>query len=86
MHFEVIKKARILFGEDFTDRIEALPRDGIYIKVTRAIVTRAIDVSIANKLAMADSLIYATALEYEATLWTQALRILRKPPRRGVVL
>lgn len=71
VHFEVIKRARTLFDEDFAARIEALLGDGIYIEVTRAIVEHVIDVSIAHKLATADSLIYATALEYEATLWTQ---------------
>jgi predicted nucleic acid-binding protein len=39
--------------------------------VTAPIAIAAIALSIEHKLATADSLIYATALEYEATLWTQ---------------
>lgn len=69
--YEVTKQARRMHGEAYAKAIEALMADRILIEVTREIVAAAIKVSLEHKLATADSLIYATALEYDATLWTQ---------------
>ena len=69
--YEVTKLARAFLDQEHTDGIMAMLGDAIYIEVTREIVDNAVDVSLRYKLATADSLIYATALEYDATLWTQ---------------
>ena len=69
--FEVTKKAWVLRGEGFADGVWTYLLRGIFIEVSAVITARAIEVSVAHKLATADSLIYATALEYDATLWTQ---------------
>lgn len=69
--YEVTKRARVLLGSDYADNIEAMMEDHTYIEVTREIVAGAVAVSLQYKLSTADSLIYATALEYDATLWTQ---------------
>ena len=69
--YEVTKRVRAVLGQEHTEGILAILGDAIYIEVTREIVDAAVDVSIKYKLATADSLIYATALEYDAMLWTQ---------------
>ena len=69
--FEVTKIARVLRGKTFGEAIWNFVRSGIFIEVSASITATAIEVSITHKLATADSLIYATALEYDATLWTQ---------------
>ena len=71
VYFEVTKRARQLFGEAFAEKIESLLQGGIFIEVSRGVIARAINASLDHKLATADSLIYATAPEYDATLWTQ---------------
>ena len=68
---KVTKVARVLRGKSFGEAVWNFVRSGIFIEVSTAITATAIEVSITHKLATADSLIYATALEYDATLWTQ---------------
>ncbi|MFN0106761.1 MAG: type II toxin-antitoxin system VapC family toxin [Bryobacteraceae bacterium] len=69
--YEVTKRFRVLQGEEFAKAVVALLSKSIYVEVTRAIALMAVELSLKHKLSTADSLIYATALEYDATLWTQ---------------
>jgi predicted nucleic acid-binding protein len=69
--YEVTRKAHILRGEAYAEAVQHFLHRGMFLELSESITTRAIRLSIAHKLATADSLIYATALEYEATLWTQ---------------
>ena len=62
VYFEVTKRARQLFGKALAEKIEGLLQGGIFIEVTRGVTARAINASLEYKLAIADSLIYATAL------------------------
>jgi predicted nucleic acid-binding protein len=69
--YEVCKCAFLWQGAEYAKAVAVMLDDGIYVEVSREVVAAAVDVSLRYKLATADSLIYATALEYDATLWTQ---------------
>ena len=69
--FEVCKRALLLGTEKQAQRIEKHMRRFPVIDLTADRASRAARLSIQHKLPMADSLIYATALEFNATLWTQ---------------
>ena len=53
------------------DEVTQSMRSGIVIPIDEAIAIAAADLSIKHKLPFADSLIYATTLAHNATLWTQ---------------
>lgn len=53
------------------DAVTDAMRSGIIIPIDAEIAILAADLFIKHKLALADSLIYATALIHKATLWTQ---------------
>jgi predicted nucleic acid-binding protein len=69
--YEVSKQAFLWQGEEYAKAIAVMLGASIYVEVSREIVAVAVDASIRHKLTTADSLIYATALEHDATLWTQ---------------
>ena len=69
--FEVTRRAKSIQGESYAKSVLLLMRKAIIIEATDPIAVTAVDVSIQYKLSTADALIYATALEYDATLWTQ---------------
>ena len=69
--YEVSKQAFLWHGAEYAKAIAVMLGACIYVEVSREIALIAVEVSLRHKLATADSLIYATALEYDATLWTQ---------------
>jgi predicted nucleic acid-binding protein len=69
--YEVFKITLSRAGEDDALRVAGLMSFGKIVDLNRKIALAAAHLSIQQKLAMADSLILATALAYDATLWTQ---------------
>ena len=69
--YEVFK--RIALQRDEEDALQAigLMNTGKVVDLTQEIAILAAELSMENKLPMADSMILATARAYEATLWTQ---------------
>jgi len=69
--FEVYRRMHVLRGED--DAVEAVAhmQCNQVATVTSQIALLGADLSVKNNLPMADSIIYATAKMYDATLWTQ---------------
>jgi predicted nucleic acid-binding protein len=68
--FEVTKRARIMGNEDDAQRIESHMRRFTVLDLTADRASAASLLSLKHKLPMADSMIYAAALEINATLWT----------------
>jgi toxin FitB len=68
--FEVTKRARIMGNEKDAQRIESHMRRFTVIDLTANRASDASLLSLKHKLPMADSMIYAAALEVNATLWT----------------
>lgn len=69
--YEVFKRVLLEFGEERAlDAIGSMSR-GVIVELNRQDAIEAARLSVQQKLAMADSLILATARVYEATLWTQ---------------
>jgi predicted nucleic acid-binding protein len=69
--YEVFKITLSRAGEDEVLRVAGLMSFGRTVDLDKEIALAAAYLSIKRKLAMADSLILATALAYNATLWTQ---------------
>jgi predicted nucleic acid-binding protein len=69
--YEVFKVTLARAGEDEALRVAGLMSFGMVVELGKEIALAAAQVSIDFKLAMADSIIYATAQRYNATLWTQ---------------
>jgi predicted nucleic acid-binding protein len=69
--YEVYKKVKLEIGEDKAIEAVAVMSRGKVVDVDVSVALEAADVSLAEKLAMADSLILATARLHQATLWTQ---------------
>ena len=69
--FEVFK--RILQQRDENDAIQAIAimQQGMVVDLDSPLALSAARLSVENKLPLADSVILATAREYDATLWTQ---------------
>jgi len=69
--YEVCKRVLMQFGEERAlDAIGSMS-EGVMVDLNRQIAIDAALLSTELKLAMADSIILATARAYEATLWTQ---------------
>ena len=68
--FEVTKRARIMGNEADAQRIESHMRRFTVLDLTAERASAASLLSLKHKLPMADSMIYAAALEVGATLWT----------------
>lgn len=69
--YEVFKRMLREFGEDEALRAIGMLAQGIEIVLDRVTAVTAAQISTEFKLAMADSIIYATARMHQATLWTQ---------------
>ena len=69
--YEVFKK--VLQQRDETQALIAiaLMQQGNVVELTNSIAINAAKMSVKHKLPMADSIILATARQYNATLWTQ---------------
>jgi predicted nucleic acid-binding protein len=66
--FKVVLRER---GEDDALQIFALMKQGRIIDLTSEIAILAAKISLLHKVPMADSIVFATAQAYNATLWTQ---------------
>ena len=69
--YEISKYLTREAGEANAQELLAFIRNYPVIAVTDDLALHAADLSAVHKLAMADSLIYATSLSQNATLWTQ---------------
>jgi predicted nucleic acid-binding protein len=69
--YEIARYTNRVAGESATEEILTLLRQYIVAPVSSEIATLAAILGPRHKLAMADSLIYATAIVNKATLWTQ---------------
>ena len=69
--YEVFKKVNIVGNEAQALQAVAQMRKGHVVDLTETIALSASLISIKHKLAMADSMIYATGLANKATIWTQ---------------
>lgn len=69
--YEVFKRVLMLLGEEQALNALGVMSAGIVVDLDRKIAIDAATLSIELKLAMADSLILATAHTHNATLWTQ---------------
>ena len=69
--YEVWKYATLHGDELRANKILEFMQQGVVIPPDSGIAIHAARLSITHKFAMADSLIYATAIAHNATLWTQ---------------
>jgi len=69
--YEVFKRMLREFGEEEALRAIGIMSQGHEIVLDRVTAVASAQVSTEYKLAMADSIIYATAQMHDATLWTQ---------------
>ena len=69
--YEVFKRISLKRGEEDALRSIGFMSLGREVDLDREIAISAAQISLESKLAMADSLILATARAYDATLWTQ---------------
>ena len=69
--YEVFKRVLVEFGEERAmDAVGVMSR-GKVVDLNRQAAIEAARLSVQSKLAMADSIILATARAYDAALWTQ---------------
>lgn len=69
--YEVFKRLKFDIGEENALQAVGIISHGRIVELDRKIAIDAAQLSLERKLAMADSIILATAHEYDATLWTQ---------------
>lgn len=69
--YEVWKYSALHGDEARANQILEFMQQGVVVPPDSEIAIHAARLSIRHKIAMADSLIYATALAHKATLWTQ---------------
>ena len=69
--YEVFKRLTLDLGEENALQAVGIMSCGRIIELDRKIAIDSAKISLDLKLAMADSIILATALDYSATLWTQ---------------
>jgi predicted nucleic acid-binding protein len=69
--FEVFKRVSQQRGEDEALRVIAVMEQGKIVDLDRATALEAARLALEFKIAMADSVMLATAQRYRATLWTQ---------------
>jgi toxin FitB len=69
--YEVFKRLKLDIGEENALQAVGIMSHGRIVELNRKIAIDAAQLSLERKLAMADSIILATAHEYDATLWTQ---------------
>jgi toxin FitB len=68
--FEVTKRVRLTQSATDAARVESHMRRFTVIELTADRASAAAAISVQHKLPMADSIIYAAALEFDATVWT----------------
>lgn len=69
--YEVFKRVLLVLGDDKALKTIGQMSLGTVVDLDRNMAMRAAQISLDTKLAMADSIILATARTYNATLWTQ---------------
>jgi len=69
--YEVAKVLLRERGEDAVIIAQAHMQQGIIVNLTVELATNAAEISLKNRIPMADSIILATARLFEATIWTQ---------------
>lgn len=69
--YEVFKRLTLDMGEESALQATGIMSYGRIIELDRKIAIDAAQISLELKLAMADSIILATAHDYDAALWTQ---------------
>ena len=69
--YEVFKRLLAGLGEDVALQAIGLMARAQEVNLTRQVALEAARISLERKLAMADSIILATAYTHNATLWTQ---------------
>jgi len=69
--YEVFKRLTLDMGEENALQAVGIMSYGRMIELDRKIAIDAAQISLDLKLAMADSIILATARDHDATLWTQ---------------
>ena len=69
--YEVFKRMSLKRGEEDALQATGFMSLGMEISLNREIAVSAAQISLELKLAMADSIILASARAYDATLWTQ---------------
>ena len=69
--YEVFKRILLELGEDEALQVTGIMSLGTIVELNRDIAIHAANISLKLKLAMADSIILATARVNNATLWTQ---------------
>jgi toxin FitB len=67
---EVTRRVLQQRGEDDALQIAAMLHQGRVVVLDSALALSAAKLGVAHKLPLADSIIYATAKQYDATLWT----------------
>ena len=69
--YEVFKRVLLKLGDDKALKTIGQMSMGTIVDLDRSISMQAAQVSLEFKLAMADSIIFATTRAYDAALWTQ---------------
>jgi len=69
--YEVTKRLTKVLGQDAADAALTGLRNGNVVPLDEELAISAARISVKHNLAMADSIIYATAEAHAATLWTQ---------------
>ena len=69
--YEVFKRLLVQLGEESALQAIGIMSLGRTADLTREIAVNAATISTEFKIAMADSIVLATARTYDATLWTQ---------------
>lgn len=69
--YEVFKRVRVQQDQDSALQAIAFLKRGTVVDLDSDLAIAAADLSAESRLPMADSIILATALKFEATLWTQ---------------
>jgi len=69
--YEVFKRVLLKLGDDRALKTIGQMSLTTVVDLDRSIAIQAAQISLETKLAMADSIILATARKYDATLWTQ---------------
>jgi predicted nucleic acid-binding protein len=67
---EVTRRVMQQRGEDTMLQVAAQMHQGKVVDLDSAVALSATQLGLAHKLPLADSIIYATAVRYRATLWT----------------
>ena len=67
---EVTRRVMQQRDEDAALQIAAVLHQGLVVPLDSAISLGAAQIGVAHKLPLADSIIYATAKQYDATVWT----------------